>query len=71
MKKNYGHEELLFLYIANKTVEACTECVSAFFFILQLPGTFLPLTITWVRLIQRHLTLILSSGLPDPNSLPA
>jgi len=31
MKKNYGHEELLFLYIANKTVEACTECVSAFF----------------------------------------
>jgi len=30
MKKNYGREELLLLYAANKTVEACTEWASVF-----------------------------------------
>jgi len=29
-KKNYGSEELLLLHTAIKTVEACTEWVSAF-----------------------------------------
>jgi len=29
--KNYGREELLLLYTANKTVEACTEWVSGFY----------------------------------------
>ena len=29
--KNYGRKELLLLYTANKTVEACTEWVSAFY----------------------------------------
>jgi len=30
-QKIYGREELLPLYTANKTVEACTEWVSAFY----------------------------------------
>jgi len=30
IKKNYGHKQLLLLNIANKTVEACPEWVSAF-----------------------------------------
>jgi len=31
IKKNYGREELLLLNIANMTVAACTEWVSAFY----------------------------------------
>jgi len=30
IKKNYGHEQLLLLYTANTTIEACPEWVSAF-----------------------------------------
>jgi len=38
IKKNCGREELLLLYTANKTVEACAEWVSALYSQLALYG---------------------------------
>jgi len=65
LTKNCGREELLMLYTANTTVEAC--------------GEFQLFTTTW-RLAPsnhnvgsacvRHLTLTITSGLADLNSLP-
>jgi len=58
--KNYGREERLLLYTANKTVEARTEWVSALYSHLALYGQYS----VW------PLTLTITSGQHDPESLP-